>query len=653
MKNNYRILRTNSNKNPQEKKTTMSSQDIRLKIDLLLGESVHKSVLNTQELKAVFEFIMNRHKEFKFRKACPNYARNVGKPTIPSKNTASIRHVHNSIKNAVLQCNDDYLKVLEVTIKLFAKTKYENLTASQTCQPKTGQQTSLQLTGQDTFPKQSVSTNNTPWSQNDLNDFHWQCQKRSGGNGCVLYGHVNFSSNPTVKDLESIQIVTIYDAPTLDCINTNTAGVGETGFNDFRKSFDHDKISIFGEKSCIVELIKSACDSNFEIKYTSDDENDWVELMVEQLNFFPNLKLLRVLCKSKRAKKLLHRLGLVNNPDALGKVQALRIHDRDIHVIWLYHPSNNFKSNDRDKKENGHRGLMKNHPNLKGLLKESVDEKEYIQFIENAMAKYDENRNPKLSLKPKTTEKTEKETKPTSSTPAPTYTLPFTSYKQILKDKIFNNRKDIQEMRKKNRDSLKGKTQKPVIHGQGLISAAVQKAPTKEVSSVIKKPQAPTNTQSSSQQDLSPVEKQNSIIETKINPQLITAKKNLQLEDLATDNRMVPNNHTTGSNQNSSNPATTSPQILDNSNSKVPSRGRRVFIIRTDVQVNWQSIRDLFEKQIGGVEYVKLYKNSNGGHIDFKDEESVAKALKKKTIRNEKANSQFSSSKVFVKEWKK
>jgi hypothetical protein len=97
-----------------------------------------------------------------------------------------------------------------------------------------------------------------------------------------------------------------------------------------------EKISPYDSNSVILEVIKMACDSIYNVEYGNDEINQWIELLVEQLLLFKNLKFVRVLCTAKRAEMLFKRL---NWKVTLGELSQVTFNGSPIYVKWYYHPS--------------------------------------------------------------------------------------------------------------------------------------------------------------------------------------------------------------------------------------------------------------------------------------------------------------------------
>ncbi|EFC40552.1 predicted protein [Naegleria gruberi] len=121
----------------------------------------------------------------------------------------------------------------------------------------------------------------------------------------VVFGssvHGREFNEDTVKDVE---IVTIYDAPSLHALQYGVAGLGETSYYDAQLASQYECLNIYGAECCFIEAIKTPCEHTFEGISYSNERSEWIELLVLQLRLFPNLRQIRVLCCKKNQNILL------------------------------------------------------------------------------------------------------------------------------------------------------------------------------------------------------------------------------------------------------------------------------------------------------------------------------------------------------------
>jgi hypothetical protein len=153
----------------------------------------------------------------------------------------------------------------------------------------------------------------------------------------VVFGHRDMGSTLDITTLESIDTVSIYDAPSEYAIRSGCAGLGRTGLLDFQMAIEREGFSPYDERSVIVEAIKLACYETYDVTYSMSQIYAWLNLLIEQLSLFPNLKLLRVLCSKPIAKLLFNMMRWTNL--LKGVTQQVMFRGGQINLRWYSHSS--------------------------------------------------------------------------------------------------------------------------------------------------------------------------------------------------------------------------------------------------------------------------------------------------------------------------
>ncbi|KAL9655397.1 hypothetical protein ABK040_011238 [Willaertia magna] len=146
----------------------------------------------------------------------------------------------------------------------------------------------------------------------------------------VHFGHL-LGNEITPEIQNSLEILTIYNAPNATALQSGFAGFGETLAIDYHLALEFEGISIIGNNCGITEVIKTPCSRTFKVKYTKEQKLQWIKLCVKELKLFPNLKLVRICCESEEGKMLLKELnikteenGIYMNSSLFPKVKFIR-----------------------------------------------------------------------------------------------------------------------------------------------------------------------------------------------------------------------------------------------------------------------------------------------------------------------------------------